>query len=122
MGSSTSIETEYNTKGGHRYMKWCSPFLISRGNKMSLDTDYFYKMSAPVRVLASTITDRMGRVHEEPSHVGSRMMPYGLDKEELIVYAHQEFGLLLSRKMSIGTMVQKVYEAGSDEDQSMAGW
>jgi hypothetical protein len=83
---------------------------------MSLDTDYFYRMSAPVRVLASTITDKMGRVYEKPGTEASGM-PYGLDKDELIVYAHQEFGLLLSRKMSIGTMVQKVYEAGSDQDE-----
>jgi hypothetical protein len=96
-----------------------------RDQQMSLDTDYFYKMSAPVRVLASTITDKMGRVYEKPVTEASGM-PYGLDKEEIIVYAHQEFGLLLSRKMSIGTMVQKVYEAGSeyenDDDQSMRAW
>jgi hypothetical protein len=81
---------------------------------MSLDTDYFYKMSAPVRVLASTITDRMGRVHEKPAVRDTTGLPYGLDKEELIVYAHGHYGLLLSRKMSLGTMVQKIYEAGSE--------
>jgi hypothetical protein len=89
-----------------------------KGNQqMSLDTDYFYKMAAPVRVLASNITDRMGRVNGQGAPVEQgKGIPYGLDKEEMIVYARDQFGLLLSRKMTIATMVGKVYEAGSNLD------
>jgi hypothetical protein len=78
---------------------------------MSLDTDYFYRMSAPVRVLASKLGSRNGTCTQQ-----SNGIPYGLGKEELIVYAKETHGLLLSRKMSTSTMVSKIYEAGSDTD------
>jgi hypothetical protein len=80
---------------------------------MSLDTDYFYRMAAPVRVLASKITSGNGRVVQQQSNG----LPYGMDKEEMIVYAKETHGLLLSRKMKIGTMVAVIYEAATDAQE-----
>ena len=40
-------------------------------------------------------------------------LPYGLDTEQLRDYAMAEFGVLLSRKMLLSTMVKEVYELGT---------
>lgn len=82
---------------------------------MSLNTDYFYRMAAPVRVAADLLGKRVDQT-EKFKHVADELssLPYGMGKDELIAYAYTQYGLVLSRKRKIDSIVVEIYKAGSE--------